>query len=294
MICHFPYIQYNNTKCILISDNIGKRYDDFKISYIFFSTILFLLSAAMCIYSKYKKYPKQKKAILLMNWIMSLTLIIRSIDPEGYSGIIPRELDTILADICTASGITIIQILTITLQKVNYIQFNKRVYIKNILGIVFTWCFIITLSILQSCYFLQIYKGIKLIGIAIILSFWTYILNKTYFRISDILKNITPNETNDKNSQIYLFIRKMKKYVIILNIFVFNIIIFQLYSGISMIRENSILIKKGLTIYDIIYPSIQMISIVICFTFNIRQTIINKYLSCMKKKENEYIIKTEY
>ena len=243
-MCDYPYLTINNT-CILASDYYSTSYTTIQILFLLFSSIGIIIN----VYFNYLFYKKNNK-LTIKNFLFTslltsnLLILIEFIDPFGFANNIPYLINVLLSDISTWISLSLFfYVLILLTNTMNFYNFNKM-NIFNYIFIVMSFILSIVLGILQGIDNHNIWRGIKLILLAIVEIFMMYILN---FNIIKTIINII--------TDIFLLERLYIKTTIF-NVLLTIIICFQIFIGIESFNKNHF---PELNYSKLLLPSLQLI-----------------------------------
>lgn len=260
--------------------NYNDFYDSFRIIYICASIILLIFSVVIFYYKR--KTNNQIKNIQNFNIIlMTLFMLIYSVDIDGYYNIYPQLLVTILSDLTTCGGISIIIIYLYVL--INIIPIRNSYINKKLIQIIhiLLYLLIFVFGLLQNYVNYNIFYNIKLILYAVILLSITLLFNKLMFHTLIYMKqNIiyTPS------------IHRIKKYLVVYNILSSIIIIYQLYISIYNLNFNNI--SKCNVTSSILFFIFKLVSIILYYFFVLKCTKIRIHIPTLNTSNSKLQIST--
>jgi hypothetical protein len=238
MKCDYPYTGDNCTQTYVDYLKENNKYNNYlaiQIFYIMGASITLLLSLCLFYMSFNKKELYLQKITYGSCIYVSLTFIVRGIDPESYSDIIPKIVNQLCWDSSTALLYTVLYVYLF------YMIRSLDVYNKN-LPVIKKVITIMIFQILLLCIilaFLQTYipniesvlRAMKLISCSIILFILCIFINRYNFKILKVIGNSL--NINSNNKIIY---RKIIFVTLLLNILSLFTIIYQVYYGIILLK----------------------------------------------------------
>ena len=267
-MCNFPYTNVTNT-CITFAQSLNGEYYIYRSIFILISTILFTLTSIQLYrfwyHFKFSKYNDQLSLIIL-NELMTLMLLIQSIDPHGYMAILPFIIENLSANLSTTFGLIIIFRIVFSLITITSISDKRRKY--NFMFLLISFVAIIStiiFSYLQVYVNRFLYRGIKLFTFSLTMFIFSVKLNLI---IKKILTRI--GNTNSKTSNITEKIRiKYTRHITIFNILIFSAIIYMFAAAImSFTRINCCeKLVPNMHADKIIFPLCQFLSVILALSF---------------------------
>lgn len=263
MTCDFPYIGDNCTTTY--AEYIGKPYYIYHGVFIGLTISAFMFALIQTCRSFYhsRLYQyKMKKMILIESLLMTIFLLIQSIDPLAYSGILNPLVESFASNLTTYVGLVILFTLIISTANVfkgiytyksitSIFKFN----FWNIINFI-TFCLTITFSVLQVYTNRSLIRGIKLISIGL-----TTILATV--KINDLLRSVV--ESFDRLNNVDGS-QRIRSFVFGLNIFSFFVSVYQIVVGIISLTRGSHY-HPNITADQIIFPMCEFIGVVLAVSF---------------------------
>ncbi len=256
----FPYYKGQS-----YAEVIGEQYYIYKGMFIMAATLSLLYSILQyCrVYTKtnYDTHSLQKRVLIITN-LMGSTFLIQSIDPQGYSGILPTIVEVLASDLTTYIGLVI---LFVFINKTNKIvkfctpssYWKKEFDYEGIVWIILAVSMLlgsIILSILQVTQNRSIFRGTKLIAFAVMLTC-------AYIRTNMLLIYVY---NHAKGRAINL--TRILTYLILFNIIVPVIVITQLAYGILEIVSQD-KDTPQLTFDQYLFPLLELIIMLFATTY---------------------------
>ncbi|MBA42539.1 MAG: hypothetical protein CMF62_00830 [Magnetococcales bacterium] len=201
---------------------------------------------------------------------MSMCLVIQSVDPYGYNGMLPDIVEALFSNFATDIGLVIVFLFMGKFLKViSYMEREDKLI--AIIGSSVTFILTIIFSFLQAYVNHQLFRGVKLITLGVVTFLSTFVLNYLFLRVIRFLTNIyVRNLDAPENPELNKLINKLKTYVGIFDFVILIVICFQLYAGIQSIKNYDSIHNPHITIDMILFPIAQFFGIimVIAFTWN--------------------------
>lgn len=266
-VCDFPYLGTNCTTTY--AEYIGKSYYIYHGLFIGLAissfSFAFVQTCRSFYHSKIKNYRMQKM-ILFESLLMTIFLLIQSIDPLAYSGTLPPIVESFASNLTTYCGLVIlftIIIWTTNVYEMTYkINSFKSMYSCNFWNIInfITFILSIVFSIFQVHGNRSLVRGIKLISIGVITIVSTIKINYVLRPVVDSLKTL-------RNDESY----RLRAFVFFLNIFSFFISVYQIVSGIVSLIEGSFHYPR-ISVDQITFPICEFIGVIlaVCFMSKIK------------------------
>jgi len=280
--CSFPYYD-NDGVCVTYASYIGKNYTDYHNIFITFSVIVFvatLLQLIRIFYYLHKTIFVMQRLIISLAMIMAIMLVIQSIDPYGYSDVLPIIIEKLVSNFAMCIGLVSIFIVIGSLLKITDELNWEKIKMISIIT-----CLVIALTMILT--FLQVYvnrsvfRGIKLILFSISCVTSTVYLNYIMRNIFMILKN-NVNQRSSNNANIIeqqwcctdprkwlgAIPLRMVVYILLFDIYMFFTVISQIYVSITVFE-----ISYGVPVlsYDmIVFPLCQLLGNLLIIMFTLR------------------------
>ncbi len=242
------------------ADHIGKEYYFFQGIYIGTSFLAFIFSTIQCYRAwyntKYVSHLLQRRTLVAIT-LMSIFFFIQSIDPLGYSNILPPIVEVITSSLSTYFGLSILFVLIdiftgifTKFENVEIFSFEKLFW-----KILFSLLTISTIvfPFLQVYVNRSVFRGTKLILFSILLSFAA---GRTDYLIYKVYKVLKFREENTVRIKIHL---------IIFNVIMPFIIIIQFIFGVKTLSSSSRLPK--ITLEEYIFPICELFVIIFGTSF---------------------------
>ena len=263
MNCTYPYLYNNCTTSI--ADNLGRSYINFQICFMFIS----LISIGIVIYRGhifYRDIGFKRNIVsicMILTFAISISLLIRSLDPEGYSGMISLLVETLCADIATISGFLIIYLYSKYFFKVRHLitgsiqslSISKKRKLKCVSLLISSFVILILiLSCLQVFINRNFYRGLKMFVYALLII--TLMLSLVY-NVHKVIQRLNFG-TNTKKIQLLKRVRN------IVSCFLILIGSSQIVSGYHNIRDKTDYIPPDKIGFNkMIFPLFQFITVVL-------------------------------
>ena len=245
----------------LHKNNHYNFYNYFRIVYLVITSIIFL-GSGFIYWTKKKDHTQNYKIKNHQNLniiCMSFCMLLYSIDPDGFFDIYPNIVVILLSDLTTCFGISIIILYLHILIRVSIINCNILTYRK--LNIIHRVLYIIAImfSFLQEYVNYNIFSNIKLILFGTLIAYLSIFFNKMMFLTLQYIKDNTIHINS---------VYRIKKYVIIYDILIFTIIIFQYVSGIIGLKNNNNIYCNHLE--SILFFTFKILTIILYYCFTIK------------------------
>lgn len=296
MNCDYPYTGDNCTKTYVDYLKENNKYDSYfniQLFYLIGASITFFLSLYLFFMSLKKKESYLQKMTYGSCLYVSLTFIIRGIDPESYSDIIPKIVNQLCWDSSTALLYTVLYVYLFYMIK-SVDHYNKNlIIIKNVITIMIIqiWLLCIIIACLQTymLYIKNMLRAIKLISCSVILFILCIFINRYNFKILKVISNTNLSINSNNNKTIY---RKIIFVTVLLNILSLFTIVFQVYYGVILLKRSNI---SKLPVNGFSFPIFGLIQylVVICLLLTYKKkyigSLFNKYCNCFYVKRNSEI-----
>ena len=246
----------------LHKNNHYNFYNDFRIVYLVITSIIFLGSGFIYWTKKEHNHNQNYKIKNDQNLniiCMSFCMLLYSIDPDGFFDIYPNIIVILLSDLTTCFGISIIILYLHVLIRASIINYNTLSY--RHLNIIHRLLYIIAIifSFLQEYVNYNIFSNIKLILFGTLIAYLSIFFNKMMLRTLQYMKDNTIHINS---------VNRIKKYVIIYDILIFTIIIFQYVSGIIGLKNNNNIYCNHLE--SILFFTFKILTIILYYCFTIK------------------------
>lgn len=241
-MCNFPLILSNST-CITISTYLYPEYQIYQGIFLVLSSIGLLLNGIL-LYYYFDKKPKKYQYLGLT--LSNFFLILQFIDPLGYSDILPYFWEVLFSDLSTWISLCVFIYLIIELINVNNLYQVNHYTKYQIIYIIISFILNIILTFLQGLDDKHLWRGIKLILLALFETSLTILLNY-YIKESLFLAQ----------NNIVLMSRLYYK-TSLFNFLISSIISFQLFIGFNSfyyVRNENYYIGFN----QLIFPTFQII-----------------------------------
>lgn len=241
-MCEFPYILNNNT-CITIASSLSPEYQIYQSIFLSLSIIGLLLNGFL-LYYYFDKKAKRYQYLGLTG--SNFFLMLQFIDPLGYNDVLPYFWEVLFSDLSTWISLCVFIYLIIELINVNNLYQVNHYTKYQISYIIISFIINIILTFLQGLDNKYLWRGIKLILLAIFETSLTILLNY-YIKESLFLAQ----------NNIVLMSRLYFK-TSLFNFLISSIISFQLFIGFNSFYLNNE-INYHIGFNQLILPTFQII-----------------------------------
>lgn len=265
MACNFPYVETNGTCTQTYAEALGGGYKVYKTIYAILAIIITVASLVQLF--RFKFYMKIKEystlfILIMLSVLMSIMMLIQSLDPQGYSGILPFIVENVASNMTTCLGLIIIfKIMFTFIWALKLIKpYEKRnlnfLFIMISMVLIFTTLLFSYLQVYVNRY---LYRGIKLLLFSTVTAIISIKLNQIVI-IS--INNLKLFQTNKKTIKRYMY------YIILFDILIVFSVIYMFYSSVVSFTKINDSMTPILDSDRIIFPICQFLSIVLALSFS--------------------------
>lgn len=265
MACNFPYVETNNTCTKTFAEVLGGEYKVYKTIFSILAIIITIISLMQLVRFKLNMKIKEYSTIfilIILSVLMSIMMLIQSIDPQGYSGILPFIIENMASNITTCLGLIIVfKIMFTFIWAMKLIRPSEKRNL-NFLFILISFSLIfatILFSYLQVYVNRYLYRGVKLLLFSIVTTVISIKLNEIVIKSINTLKLF---QNNKKTIKRYMY------HIILFDILIVFSVIYMFYASIISFTKINDKMVPILNSDRIIFPLCQFLSIILALSFS--------------------------